>query len=83
MTALHTGEPATISVEAAAKILGIGRNQAYQAAARGEIPCLRIGRRFLIPRAKLLEMLGEPATPRPAVRARPSSGNSLRRALAS
>jgi len=40
-------------VEAAAKILGIGRNQAYAAAARGEIPVFRIGKRLLVPIAAL------------------------------
>jgi excisionase family DNA binding protein len=40
-------------VEAAAEILGIGRNQAYAAAARGEIPVIRIGKRLLVPIAAL------------------------------
>ena len=37
----------TISIEATAKELGIGRRLAYEAAARGEIPTIRIGRRLL------------------------------------
>ena len=44
---------ATTTVEAAAKRLGIGRNQAYAAAARGEIPVIRIGKRLLVPIAAL------------------------------
>jgi excisionase family DNA binding protein len=52
----------TTSIEATAKRLGIGRNQAYEAAARGEIPVIRIGRRWLVPTAALDRMLsGEPA----------------------
>jgi excisionase family DNA binding protein len=55
--------PPTISITEAAVVLGIGRNQAYQAAARGEIPVLRVGRRLLVPTAPLRRMLGlEPVT---------------------
>lgn len=50
--------PATITVEHAAEILGISRSSAYRAAARGEIPVIRIGRRLLVPTAKFLAMLG-------------------------
>ena len=39
----------TITVTEAAKLLGVGRNQAYEAVRRGEIPAIRIGRRLLIP----------------------------------
>lgn len=49
--------PDTISIEAAAKRLGIGRNQAYEAAHRGEIPIIKIGRRMLVPRAALDRLL--------------------------
>jgi len=38
-----------ITVERAAKRLGISRNSAYEAVRRGEIPSLRIGRRYVIP----------------------------------
>jgi len=40
---------------------GIGRDAAYAAAKRGEIPTLRLGRTLRVPVAKLLELLG--ATP--------------------
>jgi excisionase family DNA binding protein len=49
----YAARRATTTVEAAAKILGIGRNQAYAAAARGEIPVIRIGKRLLAPIAAL------------------------------
>lgn len=55
-------ERETLTVPEAARILGIGRNGAYEAIHRGEIPVLRIGRRFLVPRAaleQLLESTGE------------------------
>jgi excisionase family DNA binding protein len=48
----------TISVEEAAKVLGIGRSAAYDAVHRGEIPHIRIGRRYLIPVPRLLTILG-------------------------
>ena len=42
-------ERITITVPEAGKRLGIGRNAAYAAAARGEIPVVRIGKRILVP----------------------------------
>ena len=48
---------ATYGVQEAAKILGIGRNAAYEAARRGEIPTIRIGGRILVPKAALDNML--------------------------
>jgi excisionase family DNA binding protein len=53
--------PETLTVEAAAKRLRIGRNQCYEAVARGELPAIKIGRRILIPVAALDALLrGEP-----------------------
>lgn len=46
---------AMLSVEEAGELLGISRQLAYQLANRDDFPCLRIGRRMLIPRNKLLE----------------------------
>ncbi len=54
--------PATISVPEAGVVLGLSRNAAYAAAARGEIPVLRIGSRLLVPMAaldRLLETAGQ------------------------
>jgi hypothetical protein len=42
-------KPKTISVPAAGKLLGIGRNAAYDAAKRGELPVLRFGKRLVVP----------------------------------
>jgi len=49
---------ATISVEEAGLVLGIGRSAAYEAVHRGDIPHLRIGRRFLVPVPRLMALLG-------------------------
>jgi excisionase family DNA binding protein len=39
----------TVSVPEAGKWLGIGRNAAYEAARRGEIPTIKIGRLLRVP----------------------------------
>ena len=44
---------ATWTVEEAAELLGIGRNSAYEAISRNELPHVRIGRRLLVPRIGL------------------------------
>jgi excisionase family DNA binding protein len=38
-----------MTVPEAGKQLGVGRNQAYQAAKAGQIPTIRIGKRLLVP----------------------------------
>ncbi|NKB49057.1 MAG: helix-turn-helix domain-containing protein [Alphaproteobacteria bacterium] len=40
----------TYSVTEVAAQLGIGRNQAYEAVRRGQIPSLRIGTRIVVPK---------------------------------
>ena len=50
----------TLTVTEAAELLGISRALAYELAARGELPVLRLGRRIVIPR-KALEALVETA----------------------
>jgi excisionase family DNA binding protein len=52
----------TCTVEEAAEPLGIARASAYQAARRGELPTVKIGRRLLVPRQRLEQMLdGDPS----------------------
>jgi excisionase family DNA binding protein len=55
-------KPETLTVEETAKRLRLGRNQAYQAVARGQLPAIRVGRRWLIPVAALERMLGGAVT---------------------
>ena len=59
-----------VTVEEVAVRLGIGRNQAYEAVQRRQIPALRFGRRWLIPRVAFEKMLlgGEIEAPEPASR---------------
>lgn len=49
--------PVFHSVEELASYLGISRQGAYSALRRGEIPHIRLGRRFVIPRAAVDEWL--------------------------
>ena len=44
-------------MEETSKLLGTGINQTYEAARRGDIPTLRIGRRILVPRVALERLL--------------------------
>ena len=55
-------QPATMTIPEAAALLGIGRNNAYETAARdgqlAGVQVIRVGRRLVIPRAPLLDVLG-------------------------
>lgn len=53
-----TGLPATMTIPEVAELLGVSRSAGYRAVARGEIPTIRIGRRLLVPTAKLYTLLG-------------------------
>jgi excisionase family DNA binding protein len=53
--------PPLLSVEQACKLLGVSRSVGYRAAASGDLPTLRWGRRLYVPTARLLELLGLPA----------------------
>lgn len=48
---------ATITVEQAAQLLGLGRTAAYEAARRGQFPTRRLGRRLVVPVPALLAWL--------------------------
>ena len=50
-------ERQTLKIEEAAKVLGISRNTAYDAVKSGQLPTVRIGRRFLVPKAALERLL--------------------------
>ena len=50
-------ERKTMTITEASEVLGVSRNKAYEAARRGQIPVIRIGKRLLVPRAALERML--------------------------
>ncbi len=47
-----------LSVEDAGRFLGLGRSAAYDAVRRGDIPSIAIGKRRVVPTAKLRVLLG-------------------------
>lgn len=47
-----------LSVEEAARILNMGKSTLYRHLADGSIPFVRIGKRVLVPTARLREFLG-------------------------
>ncbi len=47
----------TMTIPEVAAALGIGRNSAYEAVRRGDIPSITVGRRRLIPRAAFERLL--------------------------
>ena len=49
--------PEVLTVREAAAILRVGRNQLYQAVARGQLGAVRIGRTIRIPKQALLDLL--------------------------
>lgn len=55
----------TVTVEEAGRALGIGRGSAYEAARRGDIPVIRLGKRLLVPRVALERLLAGDG-PRPS-----------------
>ena len=50
-------ESPVMTVEEAGVLLRLSRGSAYEAARRGDIPVVKIGRRLLVPRARLMAML--------------------------
>ena len=46
------------TVPEAGRLLGLGRNAAYDAAKRGDIPTLRIGRLLLVPKGLFHKLVG-------------------------
>ena len=55
----------TVGVPEAARLLGISRSLAYELVARGELPCVRLGRRVVIPIRAIDDLLAS-ARERPA-----------------
>ena len=55
--AVAVDPPATMTVEETADALGIGRTLAYELVTRGELPALRLGRRIVIPRSAIEELV--------------------------
>ena len=64
---VDNGGTLMISVEEAARLLGISRNLAYDLVRQGRLPHVRLGRRILVPRFGLEQWLAQEASlPPPA-----------------
>ncbi len=53
----ESSERPTLTVPEAGRFLRLGRASAYEAARRGDLPTIKIGRRLLVPTAALRRML--------------------------
>jgi len=49
--------PLTLSVSEAAELLGVSRDLVYELVAQRELPALRLGRRIVLPRRALEELV--------------------------
>ena len=58
------GERLTISVPEAAKLLGISRSAAYEAARSGELPAMRFGSSVRVPRVAIDRMVEAACQPK-------------------
>jgi excisionase family DNA binding protein len=54
----HKDEALTLSVEHAARLIGVSRSTVYRLVRDGELRAIRVGRRVLILKKPLMEMLG-------------------------
>jgi excisionase family DNA binding protein len=50
----------TMTVSEAARVLGISRSSAYECVRRGELRAVRLGRRLVVPRSAVTELLQDP-----------------------
>jgi excisionase family DNA binding protein len=55
----------TITIREYAAFIGVSKDTAYEAAARGELRVLHLGRRVIVPTAPVLESLGLEAAEEP------------------
>jgi excisionase family DNA binding protein len=56
-TPLLASDRLVLSVAEAGDLLGLSKAFAYELVARGELPVVRFGRRIVVPKAALLELL--------------------------
>lgn len=71
-----------LTVAEAGALLGISRTFAYELVARGELPVIRLGRRRLVPKRALLELVGiDPTTIAGAAPNTPPGGGTVQPAL--
>lgn len=54
---MTAGSPLTVTVEEAGRVLGVARSTAYELVRTGELKCIRLRRRIVIPIAHLAARL--------------------------
>lgn len=59
-------EKLTLSVEEAGRLLGISRPLAYEMVHAGKLPILRFGKRMLVPKRALEQLLQTQDNPKPS-----------------
>lgn len=55
---MPSDRPLTLTVEQAGYLLGVGRSTAYELVRSGELECLRLRRRLVVPAKRVAERLG-------------------------
>jgi len=55
---MNHDHPLTLTVEQAGQVLGVGRSTAYKLVRSGDLKCIRLRRRIVVPVAHLAESLG-------------------------
>jgi excisionase family DNA binding protein len=55
---MTTNRPLTLTVEQTAQLLGVSRSTAYELVNTGQLECLRLRRRIVIPTSRVAERLG-------------------------
>jgi excisionase family DNA binding protein len=55
---MSNDHPLTLTVEQAGQVLGVGRSTAYELVRTGDLKCIRLRRRIVVPVAHLAESLG-------------------------
>jgi excisionase family DNA binding protein len=58
------GDRLVYTVPEAGRLLGLGRNAAYEAAKRGDIPTIRMGRLLRVPKGPFHKLVGAEVPPK-------------------
>lgn len=66
---MNEDDRVVMTVPEAGRALGLSRNGAYEAAARGDLPTIRIGKRLMVPKVAFQRMLDQAGQSRPVVMA--------------
>ena len=65
--AIFSNYPDVVSVEDVQAMLHIGRNAAYALLQSGAISTVRVGKRYIIPKASVIDFLGLNKVAKPAI----------------